>query len=747
MDRKLSAILAADVVGYSTMMERDEAGTFERIRSGRKELFEPEIERHHGHIFKLMGDGMLAEFGSVVDAVECAVSLQRGLAERNASAPQAQQILVRIGINLGEVIVDGDDRYGDGVNIAARLQQLAEPGGICVSAKVAREVERKLAFAFEPMGEQRVKNIAEPVQAFRVVLDSRSATLASPAGRGARRANWVTGIAAIVALAALGFAAAWWQPWDRPAQSVTTVAADAGAARPSLVVLPFDNLSDDKEQEYLANGFTEDLTTELARLPGLFVVSRNAAFAYKDQDAKPEEIAAALGVRYLLEGSIRRVGDDMRINAQLIDGANSGHLWAERFDGNWADVFALQDKVVASIAGALKLRLISSIVPARAGGTDNVEAYDAYLKALDIYNRDNTPQEFAEAFELLKRSVQIDPNFGAAYAQLAWAYWDADTTRAAFMGISGEEAYDKVHETLKLAAKHPSTGYYQLMADLMVRENRSDEAVSVLLESVALDPSDPWNYLSLANALNFNGRPKEALTYLGAAARVDPNSWMSYRLYQAGLAEFGQGRFEAAVRTLDKIDLDSQEPWAKFYGLQVLISANAHLGRMDAAAAALAKFRKILTERQEQAPNLLMTQDYMVFKNIGDTERLLTGLTKAGVPDLPPIANAGMSPADRLTGDEIRTLLFGQEVRGKQVLHKFLPMQRATSADGILRETIGGETSVGTAWVQGNFVCRSFPGKLTCCGAVFRNPFGSPGRNDEYKAVESWDQYEFSVVR
>ena len=356
MDRKLSAILAADVVGYSTLMERDEAGTFERLRAGRKELFEPEIARHHGHIFKLMGDGMLAEFGSVVDAVECAVSLQRGLSERNASLPEAEQILVRIGINLGEVIVDGDDRYGEGVNIAARLQQLAEPGGICVSGKVAKEVERKLAFAFEPMGEQRVKNIAEPVQAYRVLLDPAAAGKTLHVRRQPRA--WRFPVAAGVLVLALGLAAAWWQPWEPATQPAAPAASAAADTRPSLVVLPFDNLSDDKEQEYLANGFTEDLTTELARVPGLFVVSRNAAFAYKDKDTKPAEIAAALGVRYLLEGSIRRVGDDMRINAQLIDGSTSGHLWAERFDGRWADVFALQDKVVGSIAGALKLRLV-----------------------------------------------------------------------------------------------------------------------------------------------------------------------------------------------------------------------------------------------------------------------------------------------------------------------------------------------------------------------------------------------------
>lgn len=745
MDRKLSAILAADVVGYSALMERDEAGTFERLRAGRKELFEPEIARHHGHIFKLMGDGMLAEFGSVVDAVECAVSLQRGLSERNDAVSEAEHIQVRIGINLGEVIVEGEDRYGDGVNIAARLQQIAEPGGICVSGKVAKEVERKLAFGLEPMGEQRVKNIAEPVQAYRVLLDPTGAGNA-PAARRPVRA-WRLPVAAGILVLALGLVGAWWQPWERPEQPAATPVSEAVDARPSLVVLPFDNLSDDKEQEYLANGFTEDLTTELARVPGLFVVSRNAAFAYKDKDTKPAEIAAALGVRYLLEGSIRRVGDDMRINAQLIDGSTSGHLWAERFDGRWADVFALQDKVVGSIATALKLRLMGAAPAGRAGGTNNPEAYDAYLKALDIYNRDNTPQEFAQAVKYLQQAVQLDSNFGAAHAQLAWAYWDADTTRAVVMGLSVDAAYGKIHETLKLAARHPSTGYYQLIAELMVREHNSDEAIPLLLKSVALDPSDTWNYISLANALNFNGRPKEALSYLDAAARVDPNSWMDYRRYQAGLAEFGQEKFEDAVRTIESMDLESPEPWAKFYALQVLISACAHLGRTEQASAALESFKKVLAQRQEHEPNQLITQDFMVFKNTADTERLLAGLTKAGVPDLPAFASAGMNPKDRLTGAEIRSLFFGHETRGRLVFPKLLSMQRTISVDGILDQTVGSEKHSGTAWVQGDFLCKSFPGELTSCGAIFRNPFRTPGHEDEYKAVHRWNQYEFSVVR
>ena len=354
----------------------------------------------------------------------------------------------RIGINLGEVIVEGEDRYGEGVNVAARLQQLAEPGGICVSGKVAREVEKKLAFGFEPMGEQKVKNIAEPVQAYRVLLDPAAAGKTVEAYRYLR--TWRVAAAAGVLILAFGLAAAWWRPWE-PARRPGTPAANAAAdARPSLVVLPFDNLSDDKEQEYLANGFTEDLTTELARLPGLFVVSRNAAFAYKDKETKPAEIAAALGVRYMLEGSIRRVGDDMRINAQLIDGSTSGHLWAERFDGK------VGGRVRAAGQGRRQHRGRAQAPPRqrrskaeRAGGTDNPAAYDAYLKGMDIYNRTNTPEEFAQAVKHFQQAVQLDPNFGAAYAKLAWAYWEADITRAVVMGLSIDAAYGKVFETLK----------------------------------------------------------------------------------------------------------------------------------------------------------------------------------------------------------------------------------------------------------------------------------------------------------
>ena len=397
MERKLAAILAADVVGYSALMERDEKGTHERLTAIRKELLEPEIARRHGRVFKLMGDGMLAEFGSVVDAVECAVSLQRGFAERNANVPKDRRVQVRIGINLGEVIVEGDDRYGEGVNIAARLEQLADPGGICVSGKVAREVEKKLAFGFESMGAQQLKNIAEPVQAFRVKLDGVPVKRMAPVSPK-RALPW-----AVAAMALVLLAGGAWLTLRAPApEAVVATKPAVTDGKPSLVVLPFANLSDNAEQGYLADGITEDLTTALAGVPGLFVISRNAAFTYKGKAVQPAQIAKELGVRYILEGSTRRAGEDMRIDAQLIDATTGGHVWAERFDGAWSEVFALQDKVVENVASALELRLVTGEGKAEiAGGTSNPAAYDAFLRGFELELR-NTPAEIAKAVTLLR---------------------------------------------------------------------------------------------------------------------------------------------------------------------------------------------------------------------------------------------------------------------------------------------------------------------------------------------------------
>jgi adenylate cyclase len=357
MERRLSAILAADVVGYSALMEQDEAGTFDRLRAHRKELFEPEIEKHHGRVFKLTGDGLFAEFTSVVDAVECAVSLQRGLAERNASVVEDQRMDVRIGINIGEVIVEGDDRLGEGVNIAARLEQLAEPGGICVSAKVSKEVEKKLAFAFEPMGEHKVKNITEPVQVYKVKLEGPKVRPRSRRSKKTPLGVLAASTIAILLILVMGFGA--WLYRDRwmPTPQAVEATATGMPKGPGVAVLPFVNLSGDPNQEYFSDGLTEDILTELSRARDLRVLARNTTFQYKGKPEDVSKLGRELGVRYVLEGSVRRAGDDLRITAQLIDAETGAHIWADKFDRKMADVFLVQDEIVgqivAKIAGGL----------------------------------------------------------------------------------------------------------------------------------------------------------------------------------------------------------------------------------------------------------------------------------------------------------------------------------------------------------------------------------------------------------
>jgi|UPI00082D48BC TolB-like protein/class 3 adenylate cyclase len=335
MERRLAAILAADVVGYSALMEVDEAGTFERLKARRTDLFEPEVARHSGRIFKLLGDGVLAEFSSVVNAVECAVALQRAFAERNASVPETQRMQIRIGINLGEVIVDGDDRYGEGVNLAARLEQLAAPGGICVSGKVAKEVEKKLAFAFEPMGERKVKNISEPVHVFRVTLDR-------PTRQRRRRRLQRSVLMATVTLGAAGFAAFSWQFWPLEKQQ----------GRPALAVLPFNNYGGD-EFSRLADGLTEDIINDLAQSRSFDVVARNSTDAYKGKPADVVAIAEALNVNYVLEGSIQKQGGVLRVTAMLIDAKSGNHLWSERWDNSDQNVFAVQSEIAQQVAKRL----------------------------------------------------------------------------------------------------------------------------------------------------------------------------------------------------------------------------------------------------------------------------------------------------------------------------------------------------------------------------------------------------------
>jgi TolB-like protein/class 3 adenylate cyclase len=375
--RRLAAILAADVAGYSRLMGADEEGTLAALKAIRRELGDPKIAEHRGRIVKTTGDGLLAEFASVVDAVRCAVDVQHGMAERNADVPADKRIEFRLGIHQGDIIIDEGDIFGDGVNLAARLEGLAEPGGICVSRVVRDEVRDKLDLGFEDLGEQNLKNIARPIRVFRIRI-------------------------------------------GEPAATATVRAALPLPDKPSIAVLPFANMSGDPDQEYFADGMVEEIITALCRIRWLFVIARNSSFTYKGRAVDVKQVASELGVRYVLEGSVRKGGDKVRITGQLIDTASGAHIWADRFDGALDDVFELQDQVASGVVGAIEPKLRSAeIERAIRKPTDNLDAYDLYLRALAEF-RKWTPEAWRDAIDLLRRALIIDPSYAPAAGLFAW---------------------------------------------------------------------------------------------------------------------------------------------------------------------------------------------------------------------------------------------------------------------------------------------------------------------------------------
>ena len=408
-ERRLVAILAADIVGYSRLIEADEAGTLAAIKTVRSEVIDPLLTEYHGRVVKQMGDGLIVEFGSVVDAVACAVALQREIAAQQAEVTSQHRVLYRMGINLGDVVVEGDDLLGDGVNIAARLEQLCDTGGLFVSGTAYDQLQGKLGLPLEFVGEQHVKNISRPVRAYRVRFDGVRQNRQSRIGRSGKWAVPCGHRASVRRSSDM----AWPVEQGRGTASASRVAL-ALPDKPSIAVLPFDNLSSDPEQVYFADGMTEDLITDLSKLSGIFVVSRNSTFTYKGKPTKVQQVAEELGVRYVLEGSVRRQGDQVRINAQLIDAHGDHHLWADRYDGAMSDIFALQDKVVGEIVSALTVEITSTEkAEAAQVETGNPQAYDSLLQGLE-HLRGDTEAETLKAIPLLERAIELDPDYSRA---------------------------------------------------------------------------------------------------------------------------------------------------------------------------------------------------------------------------------------------------------------------------------------------------------------------------------------------
>ena len=578
-ERKLVAILAADVVGYSRLMEVDEPGTLARLKTHRLELVDPAIARHRGRIIKTSGDGLLVEFQSVVGAVECASEIQTGMGRRNADLSPARAIQFRIGINLGDVIVDGDDIFGDGVNVAARLEGLADPGGICVSAAVREQVGGRLDTRFEDLGEQSVKNIARPIHVYRVAVPAAGAA-PSDAGAGAGSAG----------------------------------------AKPSLAVLPFSNMSGDPEQEFFADGLTEDINTELSRFRELLVISRNSVFVHKGKAVRVQEVAREFGVDYVVEGSVRKAGDRVRVTVQLIDAETDAHIWAERYDRELKDIFAIQDEVSAAVVATVSGRVEAAAHERVARKpTENMAAYECVLAGKILHHRSGREAN-AEAQRLLDRALALDPNYAHAHAWKgcvigqSWIHgWAPD----------GELALKQVRQELEtaLALDDNDPDVHRVLAALSLTFENHDKAAYHQQRALSLNPNNDLIVVQQGELLTWLGRAEEGIDWIRRAMRLNPYHPERYWSH-LGRAQYSARAYADAIESFSRIARPDYTHHA------FLAASSAQLGNKTAAAAHASEVSAL--EPSFAINKYLATLHY---KNAADREHCREGLIKAGLPE------------------------------------------------------------------------------------------------------------------
>ena len=585
-NRKLAAILAADVVGYSRLASEDEERTLARLRALRSDLIDPTIAVHNGRVVKRTGDGALVECRSVVDAVRCAIEVQNGMVERNAGVAQNRRIEFRIGIHLGDVVEESDgDLMGDGVNIASRLEGVAEPGAICLSEDAYRQVKARLDLSVSDLGSKQLKNIADPIRVYALQV-----------GAGAAKPAMVS-------------------------QSAASQPATAAPPKLSIAVLPFANMSGDPEQDYFADGISEDIITGLSKLPQLFVIARNSSFTFKGQNVHVQDVGTKLGVRHVLEGSVRKSGNRVRITAQLIDAASGGHLWAERFDRDLTDIFAVQDDVTQHIVGALAVNLtVDEQQRLSSEHTRNPEAYDCFLRGRELWHGLTEATNIA-ARDLLLRAIELVPKFAAAHAFLALTYgldylnrWGASPSTAM------EHAEQAAGRAVALDDADPWAHWALSMIYLYTR--RHDAALSECERVVALNPNFAEGYVSFGEVLHYSGSNEEALRCFDRGMALNPY-FPDVLLHFRALAFFQLGRYGEAVSLLEqRVARNAITDVSR----ALLAASLGHLGRVDEARAAWQE-----TLRVNPGYSLDYRRKVLPYKNPANFELVVEGLRKAGV--------------------------------------------------------------------------------------------------------------------
>ena len=619
--RKLAAILSADVKGYSRLMGEDEEATVRTITAYR-EVIGSVVQKNRGRVVDSPGDNILAEFVSVVDAVRGAVEIQEQLKTRNAELPENRRMEFRIGVNLGDVIHEGERIYGDGVNVAARVENLAEPGGICVSGTAFDHIETKLPLGYEYLGEQSVKNIAKPVRVYKVLLDPEAVGKVIGEERvEPRKGQRVALAVAIVLLLAIGGVVYW-----RAASPPVEVASVEKMAfplpdKPSIAVLPFNNMTGNPDQEFLGDGITEQIRTALAKISSLFVIASDSTFTYKGKSVKVKQVSEELGVRYVLEGSVQESGARTRITAQLVDAVNGHHLWAERYDRDLQDIFALQDEITRKILVALQVKLTrgeSAHIYGR--DTDNLEAYLKYLQA--VHHKMRTNQEGNTlARKLCDEAIALDPNYADAYRLLAmthlmdiWFGW-SKSTRESF-----KKAEELAQKSLALDNTNPNT--ISLIGHIYLLKRQHDKAIAEGERAIDLDPNSAYGYMLLAATYRFSGRAKEGIPLLEKAIRLQPYTPSSY-YYQLGMAYNFTGQYDEAIAVLKKSLERTADHLLSLIGLTVAYSL---AGRMEEARATADELLKVnpkfsVAYLEKKAP----------YKYKSDLELSMGALRKAGL--------------------------------------------------------------------------------------------------------------------
>jgi adenylate cyclase len=621
--RKLTAILSADVKGYSQLMGEDEEATVRTITAHRK-VITSVIQKYRGRVVDSPGDNILAEFVSVVDAVQSGVEMQEVIRAKNAELPEERKMEFRIGINLGDVIQEGERIYGDGVNIAARVEGLAEAGGICISGSAYEQIENKLALGYDYIGEHTVKNIVKPIRVYRVPTGPETLqklTVEEKPAPGWQRAA----LAVVIALLVVAGGVAIWKSY-RPSTPPMEAASVEKMAfplpdKPSIAVLPFSNLSGDPEQEYFSDGLTEEIISALGSVPKLFVIARNSTFTYKGKPVKVQQVAEELGVRYVLEGSVRKGGDKIRITAQLIDALSGHHLWAKRYDRNLSDIFAVQDEITKEIITAMQVKLTEGEqVKAAAKGTNNLEAYLKYLQASELINRIN-PQSNALAKQLAEEAIALDPEYAWAYYALARTY-----TLDVWLGTtkSPKQSIAKAMESLQKALVLDDTfaAGYSRLGFLYSMTRQHDKGITEAEKAVTLSPNSAMAHLYLGKTLFFAGRNEEAIPEYKIAIRLNPIPPNLYS-WSLGLSYAFKGQYEEAIAWCEKAVNQQPDDLLARMMMTVVYSLS---GRDEEARVQAAEVLRI-----QPKFSLKKLEKKLTYKRKADRERFLGALRKAGL--------------------------------------------------------------------------------------------------------------------